>query len=291
MFRKSFNRFQLASRLIYTGFHTRFLSTVVASRAAPSRSVFRALAGGGILGAASLYALHQPVSLETEVPQFVQPETKVKPFPVTIERSGDKFQLLGAGVRSVSFLSLHVYAVGIYIAAKDIPRLSSVINVEKLHAQDLEMALLDPDSGSLIMHKLLNSGISLDLRIVPVRNTDFSHLKDGFVRTIMAHPRFKTEGNTEQVGEGINQLKRIFSRKRSVPKNKILHLTRDGRGVLTVTYYNGDSEAAADQEPLGVVTEPLVSELLFMQYLSGKKPSSESARKTSVNGLVKLATQ
>lgn len=214
----------------------------------------------------------------------IQPETKVPPFPKTFSSDGEAYELLGTGVRSVSFLSFHVYGLGIYIAQKDKSK------VKKLLGSDVTYDdLMDPEKGGELVTKLLNGGIRFDIRIVPVRNTDFGHMRDGLVRTTMAHPRFKAEGNNEEFGEGLAELKKVFSRKMSVHKNKILHLNRDRDGVLSVTFFKADDEPEA-KEPvhLGIVKMPLVSELLFLQYLSGKKPSSESARENSIKGLAEL---
>jgi hypothetical protein len=105
----------------------------------------------------------------------------------------------------------------------------------------------------------------------------------------MANPRFKTEGNNEEFGEGISELKRVFSRKLAVPKFKILHLTRDRDGTLSASYYPAENEADTKPEQLGKVAHPLVSELLFLQYLSGDKPSSESTRQAAIKSIAELA--
>jgi hypothetical protein len=292
MFRQSFFKLRQTSRLFRKGWSPKQFSTIRTGRSNLRTNLSRVLASGLIIGGIGSYYAYRSntIWLDSEVANYVQPETKVKPFPVVVERNGDKFRLLGTGVRTVSFLSLHVYAIGIYIGENDLPKLPSILNAEKVSGEELEKSMLDPDTGSVIISKLLNSGVNLSLRIVPVRGTDFGHLKDGFVRSIMGHPRFKTEGNTDQFGEGLNQLKRIFSRKRNAPKNRILHLTRDERGILRVDYFDADSEEKTVAEPLGMVTEPLVSELLFLRYLSGKDPSSAGARKNSIERLVELAT-
>lgn len=204
-------------------------------------------------------------------------------FPVSITRNGEKYSLLGTGVRTISFLSFKVYVLGIYIATRDKAKAKAVLGGSN------EDELLDPDNGSALISKLLNSDIKFDIRIVPVRNTDFGHMRDGFVRTIMAHPRFKIEGNnSEEFGEGISEFKRVFSRKRNVPKHTILHLNRNENGTLSVDFYDAKDEVKVETEHLGTVSNPLVSELLFLQYLSGKKPSSESARQSAVKVLANL---
>lgn len=219
----------------------------------------------------------------------VQPETKVDPFPVEITAStGQKYSLLGVGVRSVSFLGFHVYGLGIYINEDDKMLAKDLLSAAGSTAEERENALLDPVEGGKHIAKLLTSGVRFMIRIVPVRNTDFGHMRDGFVRTTMAHPRFKAEGNNDEVGHGINELKRAFGRKRSVPKGRIMYLDRGADGTLSVYYYDATKERGHIPELLGTVSHPLVSELLFLQYTSGTKPSSESARRNAVKGLAAL---
>jgi hypothetical protein len=241
----------------------------------------------GLFGGKPVGLDASPKGLNFSIPsdvERVQPETKVPAFPKTFKSDGEEYELLGTGVRSVSFLSFHVYGLGIYVASKDRTKVRKLLG-EGVSFEDL----VDPEKGSELMTRLLNGGVSLDIRIVPVRNTDFGHLRDGLVRTTMAHPRFKTDGNNEEFGLGLSELKKVFSRKMSVPKHKIVHLNRDPDGVLNVTYFKADDETEA-KEPmhLGTVKMPMVSELLFLQYLSGNKPSSESARENAMKGFAEL---
>ncbi|CAN6662401.1 hypothetical protein TRVA0_034S00496 [Trichomonascus vanleenenianus] len=214
--------------------------------------------------------------------QLVQPETKTNPFPATFAADGEDYSLLGVGVRSVSFLGIQVYAVGVYIADQDKPKVKQLLGTVTYEE------LLDAEKSGPMISKLLNNGVRIDIRIVPVRNTDFGHMRDGFVRTTLANPRFKAEGSTDEFAEGLNELKRAFARKMAVPKNKIIHLNRGRDGVLNVTFYKAESENEGNMEHLGSVKMPLVSEFLFLQYLSGKKPSSESARQAAVKALAEL---
>lgn len=242
---------------------------------------------------------------------FVKPPTNSPPFPKKVILPGNdskeiEYDLLGVGVRTVSFLSFHVYAVGIYIASKDKDLAHSILNIStsQLGFDDLEHALLDPIEGAKIVSHLLDHGICVDIRIVPVRNTDFSHLRDGFVRGVLAHPYYKKLTMypaipkndpahiklIEELGEGVNDLKVAFSRKMSVPKHNILHLTHTSHGTMSIYYYNGKSELdpMTNKIDLGVVRSPNISKILMLHYLSGKTPASESARVNAVQGLINL---
>ncbi|ODQ66558.1 chalcone isomerase [Nadsonia fulvescens var. elongata DSM 6958] len=211
------------------------------------------------------------------------------PFPteISIPDESAVYQLLGYGVRTVSFLNFHVYALGIYINKDDILRTKNILS----SYQNLEEDLVDFSKDGDIISNLLKAGIRFSIRIVPVRNTDFSHLRDGFVKTILAHPLSKVLGHSEEFGNGLQELKNAFSgRKGSVPKHQILIMDRSNNGVLRFTYYDSKDESKCTKpEELGQVTEPQVSEILFLQYLSGKNPSSESAKNSFLEGLVALA--
>lgn len=80
---------------------------------------------------------------------------------------------------------------------------------------------------------------------VPVRNTDFSHLRDGFTRAIqqrakLARTQSRLSDEEEQrINEQIQELKSLFPTQ-SVPKGKALDLIRDHRGDLTIEYEVSD---------------------------------------------------
>ena len=145
-------------------------------------------------------------------------------------KNHDEYQLLGLGVRTVSFLSIQVYVVGLYIAKSDIAALqqrlisiavhpvdggaspmsapsnaaaaaaTSLVSTER---QALEDLLLDPDRGEAAWDAILaEGGLRTVLRLVPTRNTDFLHLRDGWVRGISsrATQRAKLESATLSAG-------------------------------------------------------------------------------------------
>lgn len=217
----------------------------------------------------------------------VSVSSKVLPFPTHIKVNGFDYVLLGTGTRRVSLFGFDVYVCGIYIRQEDIPKLPGVFG-SATDRTSLFNQLMDPDIGQSLVSELLNSNIGISIRIVPVRKTDFGHLRDGFVRTLMAHPRFKFENEKGTIGRGITELKRIFSRKMAVPKGNILYLHRRRNGHLIAEYIEADQEGEGMSHVLGAVHEPVASELLFLQYLAGKKPSSLDARQSTIQTLARL---
>ncbi|GJE87738.1 chalcone isomerase-like protein [Phanerochaete sordida] len=88
------------------------------------------------------------------------------------------YELIGAGVRTVSFLGIRVYSIGFYADLNN-PKL----NISKSATPEEK-----------IEHIIKNS--SCVLRIVPTRSTSFSHLRDGFIRAIQARLVLAKKKNT-----------------------------------------------------------------------------------------------
>lgn len=91
-----------------------------------------------------------------------------------------------------------------------------------------------------MINNLLDTGAKCALRIVPVRNTDFSHLRDGFMRAVQARQKIArtskklSEEDEVRIGESLQKLKALFPAQ-SVPKGNALVLLRTPTG-LTVEY-------------------------------------------------------
>jgi len=201
-----------------------------------------------------------------------------------------EYTLVGLGLRSVSFLGIQVYVVGYYIATPDIAALQSRL-VKKINPiattlvpgekDKLRQALLDPAEGEAIWEELLREGIPARsvFRVVPVRDTDFHHLRDGFVRAIQARA-----AKSEDLGEPMREFRQIFNRGK-VPKTRELLLIRDGRGELTVVYDDGRSMG---RQFLGTVKDERISRALWLNWVAGRKVASEAARGNIVEGVMEF---
>jgi hypothetical protein len=207
--------------------------------------------------------------------------------------TGDtEYTLVGLGTRSVSFLGINVYVLGYYIATADIaalqahlvkkvnPIASTLVSTEK---DSLRKSLLDVESSEQIWQELLQAGIPARscVRVVPVRDTDFPHLRDGFTRAIQARTAKETD---EEFGAAMQEFKRIFARGK-VPKQKELLMLRDAQGRLTMVFDDGKS---AGRQLLGTVDDERISRALWMNYLGGAKVASEEAKKSIVNGVMEF---
>jgi len=205
-----------------------------------------------------------------------------------------EYQLMGLGIRTVSFLGIEVYVVGMYIATDDIaalqealikkiaPSASTLVAGEK---DELKAKLYDPQASVEIWSDVLKkSGARTLVRIVPTRNTDFHHLRDAWVRSLTARAQAnKEEFGDEQFGASLSEFKALFNRG-SVPKGKELLLSRDKQGKLAAWYDDGKNGA----QRLGQVLDERISRGLFLNYLGGKTVASEGARQSIINGVMQF---
>lgn len=208
--------------------------------------------------------------------------------------NGVEYTLVGLGVRTVSFLSIQVYMVGYYIATQDIaaiqsrlikeinPIATTLVSNEK---DELRKALLDNERGEQLWTDILREIKPRSLfRVVPVRDTDFHHLRDGFVRAITARSQSNNSVyGDEAFGAAMKEFRNLFNRGK-VPKKQEMLLVRDAAGRLTITFNDGKTGMGT----LGRVSEERVSRLLWLNYLAGSKVASEPARKNIVEGLMEF---
>lgn len=243
------------------------------------------------------------------------------PAGTGIPDEDEEYQLLGLGIRTVSFLSFEVYVVGLYVSHSDLSKLqekivhavaapgaSTLVQGEK---GDLRQKLLDEQGSEAIWSSVLkDAGLKSAIRIVPTRSTNFNHLRDGWVRMITARrtgPEFTDPGF--EVSLGI--FKTLFGA-RQFKKGKALLLGRAADGSLGAwleeddkTTGSGSGSGAAgtpnrageeekEKEPpsrmtwVGGLADERISRLVWMGYLAGANVASEDARKSVVDGVIEL---
>ncbi|KAG9229051.1 putative altered inheritance of mitochondria protein 18, mitochondrial [Amylocarpus encephaloides] len=221
-------------------------------------------------------------------------DTKVATWPAVNDDTLTEYQLLGLGIRTVSFLGIQVYVVGMYIATDDIAKLqhamirkidpiaSTLVAGEK---EKLEAKLYDSEEGAKIWDSILkDAGIRTLIRIVPTRNTDFHHLRDAWVRSLTARAQAKKEEyGDEKFGASLGEFKQLFNRG-SVPKGRELLLCRYPTGKVAIWYDDGKNGATR----LGQVEDERISRGLWLNYLGGKQVSSEGARKSIIEGVMEF---
>jgi hypothetical protein len=222
----------------------------------------------------------------------------------------EEYTLIGLGIRSVSFLSIQVYVVGMYIRSSDISSLQEKL-IHKVNGQastlipsekeKLREVLLDPSQSREIWNDLLQvPGLKTAWRIAPTRNTDFGHLRDGWITGINNRTRearsaakgAETEYDAEDFGKAIGDFKSIFTGGKA-PKGSVMILARDTTGDLDVWFQAKPDGAGPEKavQKLGTVTDERISRLIWLGYLGGEKVSSEAARKGVVEGCVGFASR
>lgn len=244
-------------------------------------------------------------------------------LPKPSEDEEEEYQLLGFGIRTVSFLAIQVYVVGLYIAKPDIAALqqslvktgvqppsenmakngtvaaTSLVSTER---EALKNLLLDPERGEEAWASILKeSNIRTAVRIVPTRNTDFMHLRDAWVRHMTNRAQReaakakelvkagKNPGQTEfqddSFGESIREFKTLLSggARKSIPKGQVLFLLRDQRGGLDVLFQPEPENAI---KWIGRVGDERVSRCVWLNYLAGKAVASDTARNSIVKGVM-----
>ncbi|KAL6234390.1 hypothetical protein BDW75DRAFT_212375 [Aspergillus navahoensis] len=232
----------------------------------------------------------------------------------------EEYQLLGLGVRTVSFLKIQVYVVGLYVAKSDISELqqrlvhiaahppsdqevisnqigatsaTSLVSTERQRLKDL---LLDGEKGEDAWNVIIkDDGLRTAIRIVPTRNTDFGHLRDSWVRGITtraqkANAKAKAAASPEEFqdnafGSAVNDFKTLFGggQRKHVPKGQTLLLLRNARGELDALL---QPDAAKPFRFMGRVSDERISRLVWLIYLGGKNVSSEEARQSIVDGVM-----
>lgn len=237
----------------------------------------------------------------------ITPDASTNPGNV---QNHEQYTLVGLGIRTVSFLSIQVYVAGLYIRTKDISDLqqrlikdinetaSTLIPSEK---EELRRRLQEPGASREIWSDLLKvPGIKTAWRIAPTRNTDFGHLRDGWItgitnrtREAKAHSKgVETEYDQEDFGKAVGDFKNIFTGGKAA-KGSVMILSRDTTGSLDVWFQANPEASAKDNavQHLGSVADERIAKLIWLGYLGGEKVSSEQCRKGVADGCVAFASR
>ncbi|KAL8852104.1 MAG: hypothetical protein Q9221_003034 [Calogaya cf. arnoldii] len=244
--------------------------------------------------------IHLPSS--TETPTTTATPTLPYGTGPTTNNTSEEYQLLGLGIRKVSFLRIQVYVVGLYIARSDLPKLqeslvrayftsnasgdstissaTTLVENEKAELRELLLggAAETGGRGEKIWNEVLREAkVKSVLRIVPTRATDFGHMREGWVRSInnRSGPRSLALAEKEKTGldESVNHFKAIFGGgRKGVGKGKVLMMRRGREGELGVWVEDDVLEAVAT-EPQPEVTKgkTQTTNMPQMSYIGGMK--------------------
>ncbi|KAL8993137.1 MAG: hypothetical protein Q9169_006580 [Polycauliona sp. 2 TL-2023] len=249
--------------------------------------------------------IHLPSSASETSSASTSTATRTLPYgtgPPSTNNSSEEYQLLGLGIRKVSFLRIQVYVVGLYIARSDLPKLqeslvrayftstasgdstvssaTTLVENEKAELRDLLLNNPTKDKGGEARGEkiwdevLREAGVKSVLRIVPTRSTDFGHMREGWVRSIKNRssaskpsPTSLSANETLGLDESVNAFKAIFGGgRKNVGKGKVLMMRRGGLGELGV-WVEDDVAEGADQ----LQTTNGKGQMEQMSYMGGLK--------------------
>lgn len=240
-------------------------------------------------------------------PTTQRTKVTLKPAPGEPAAEVDEYVLLGHGIRTVSFLRVQVYVVGLYIHVEDLPLLGKRLGA---------LSTLSPPPGpgasppspppspspanaapaprDFYAQTLTTAPVRTALRIVPVRNTDWGHMRDGFVRAILANqtPPGSAPSDDRFAAE-LGRFKALFAPAptvpRAVPSGVPIYLLRGKEGELRVLYDaagkgglvglgGGEKEKEGETQGQGVVRDGRVTGALWEGYIGAGKVASEEMR-------------
>lgn len=241
-----------------------------------------------------------PEALPVESPA---PSTTVGagPATATTTQPTTEYTLVGLGQRTVTWLRLPVYLVGFYVATEDIaalqaflvrrasssPLASTLVPDER---ETLKKRLLDPEESTELWDDVLavarrgggggaGAGIRSVFRIVPVRDTDLHHIRDGFFRAVVrwgpqpggappqhVSPQKFAAGAAGAAGKSADDADdpdgkkfseaaaefRSFFKHGRMPKRSEMLLCRAADGALTVLFDDGKTTAPPTGKDAGV---------------------------------------
>ncbi|GMK59224.1 hypothetical protein CspeluHIS016_0702390 [Cutaneotrichosporon spelunceum] len=192
--------------------------------------------------------------------------------------SAPALALVGVGVRTVSFVHMKVYSAGFYVDTYTLKRLPTLPGWKGYTAADLR----GPEAEERVQ-AVLDTPAAVAVNVIPVRNTDFAHLRDGLTRTLVGrikmgrHRGEVTPADEEVIADAMQQFKAVFPGG-SVPKGKSLTLVRAGDGFLSVEY---------EGRVLGKVANEWVANNLIKAYFNAASPISPALRDSVAEGLEK----
>ncbi|KAG9296185.1 hypothetical protein G9A89_014777 [Geosiphon pyriformis] len=216
------------------GFPSGFLKTKI-GRAFRITSSSNLLVIKTIIVGYSLWSLYPPQSYLAYAEENASEDTIEDPdsklhFPKFITLYDEvQARLIGLGVRTVSFLRVKVYVVGLYIKEQDIGTLRNWTGFDKIK-------FLSSDDES-IADALLDQPVEFAIRIVPVRDTNGQHLRDGFTRSLTQRIQDNSisEEQQKEIIEAITSFKGIFP-KSSIKKGSFMLFTKQLDGSLRIEY-------------------------------------------------------
>ncbi|KAJ3153869.1 hypothetical protein HDU89_008734 [Geranomyces variabilis] len=234
-----------------------------------------------IFGTHAVHADAPPDLPNPAVDSVEEPVTK-KPVPKTLSLVYDGrphvFHLLGLGVRQVTFLNISVYTVGFYLDSRSMDALRKRAATFAPFTSAPEKKLED------VVEPLIRGNSEVSVRVVPVRDTDGPHLRNGFMRILtgrMGHESATlSESDRQAILEAMDVFRAAFPTG-NVKKGEEFVLTKTAGGALRLQHKGVE---------IAYVRNRWVAERLMEGYLREKKAIAPKLRKSVAAGLQALFT-
>ncbi|SHO79191.1 Uncharacterized protein MSYG_3540 [Malassezia sympodialis ATCC 42132] len=216
--------------------------------------------------------------LVTESKSSMDLPVYIKTDSTMVSPDGVQLRLVGMGVRTVTFLGVYVYVAALYVEEKAI---AAAKPAWATGGQDLEAQV----------RSWIEEGTACAVRVMPVRSTDFSHLRDGLLRTVQTRAKDARlpgttytldEASEDSVSQNVQDLKKLFPRSK-VSRGQTLDLVvekaQSGSYVLTLQH-NGCTLGHVQSAPSSSCTFTVPTGLL-LAYM-GERPDISAALRASV---------
>lgn len=240
-----------------------------------------ARAGAVTAGIAGATALAAPLYLDAppSTERLVQDKATSMALPAEMAAGKHTLRLVGLGVRTVTFIGIHVYVAGVY--------------VEEGALAESMRTLAPPADLEAQFAEWLERGVPCAVRIMPVRSTDFNHLRDGLVRAINVRAKdarkenspYLLTGDAESVlASNLRDLKALFP-KSSVQKGKMLDLIVQRTGnayTLTLQFDQAPLGAVVSDVPASVATRPFAMPMHLLLAYVGVRPDISAPLRASL---------
>lgn len=266
------------------------------------------------LGSLSFCQLNKKLQLEAkEFPPIPSKEEGAfrldpatgQPFPITISVPQDVFsngsqelRLIGLGVRTVTFLSVRVYVAGLYVDDKAFDVLKNLPDWKGFEASWMSNNKANDRSGEALISALLDQNITCAIRIVPVRPTDYNHLKGGLSRAIQSRAKAARKSNLlspeadQALSHSIQELVDAFPRS-TLAKGRTLDMvispaSSGKQGFLDLTLIEEGKIFGRVKAPSYAEKQFTVPRQLLLAYLADKDEISKPFKQSIVEGIEKI---
>ncbi|KAI8927522.1 chalcone isomerase, partial [Entophlyctis helioformis] len=217
------------------------------------------------------------------LPIPAEPVTKTK-VPKAISVAGKRFELVGQGIRQVTFLYVSVYTAGIYVNDALKKRIQSSSRWRQEYSAD--KLIKGEGEAKWFARDLVDgrNGSEISLRIDPVRNTDGPHLRNGFVRFLTARLRQEEAGMSEteraSFADALDAFRSLFP----------AGVVRPGQALVFTRLSDGRLRGEFNGAETGIVANAALSQWVMEGYLHSQPAAISPFLVSSVaQGLERLA--